>query len=126
MRELKPTCPASDHGQPEPRLPPAALARAAGLFRAMGDAPRLQLLDLLKQGELCVTEIVAAVKDKLSTVSQRLRILHGEGLVARRREGSHLFYRLADRHVVDLIRNALAHADELEASPARASQDEGE
>lgn len=104
---------------------PASLDRAAQLFRAMGDAPRLRILELLKQGERCVTEIVAAVNDKFSTVSQRLRILHGEGLIARRREGTHIYYALADRHVVDLIQNALAHAHELEASPAPSSP-EGE
>jgi ArsR family transcriptional regulator len=95
-----------------------ALERAARLFRALGDAPRLQALQLLTQGECCVTEIVAAVGEKFSTVSQRLRILRTEGLVTRRREGTHLYYALADRHVSGLIDNALAHADKLQAAPA--------
>src|SRR5262249_54009486 len=123
-KKADPTCRSSEHAHLEPRIPPAALERAAQLFRAMGDGPRLHLLDLLKQGELGVTEIVAAVNEKFSTVSQRLRILRGEGLIARRREGTHVFYRLADRHVVDLIRNALAHADELEARPAQTLSEE--
>jgi DNA-binding transcriptional ArsR family regulator len=84
----------------------------------MGDGPRLRLLDLLQGGERCVTEIVAAVNEKFSTVSQRLRVLRGEGLIARRREGNHIYYSLADRHVADLITNALAHARELNAAPA--------
>jgi ArsR family transcriptional regulator, lead/cadmium/zinc/bismuth-responsive transcriptional repressor len=84
----------------------------------MGDAPRLRILELLKKGELCVTEIVAAANEKFSTVSQRLRILRTEGLIVRRRAGNHLIYTLADRHVADLIQNALAHALELEANPA--------
>ena len=54
--------------------------------------------------------------EKFSTVSQRLRLLRGEGLIVRRREGTHLFYALADRHVADLIHNALAHAGELETA----------
>lgn len=82
----------------------------------MGDGPRLRLLKLLAQGERCVTEIVETVGEKFSTVSQRLRLLRGEGLIARRREGTHLFYALADRHVADLIHNALAHAGELESA----------
>ena len=69
-------------------------------------------------GERCVSELVDASGEKFSTVSQRLRLLRGEGLVLRRRAGTHLFYALADRHVVDLVRNALAHAAELERSPA--------
>jgi DNA-binding transcriptional ArsR family regulator len=73
---------------------------------------------LLQQGERCVTEIVAALHEKFSTVSQRLRLLRAEGLVVRRREGTHIYYTLADRHVADLIQNALAHAAELETAPA--------
>ena len=113
-----PTCKVSDHVHADLPLPPASLERAAELFRAMADAPRLRILDLLKQGELCVTEIVAAVNEKFSTVSQRLRILRKEGLIVRRRDGNHLYYALSDRHVADLIQNALAHALELEAAPS--------
>jgi len=88
----------------------------------MGDAPRLRILDLLKNRELCVTEIVAAVGEKFSTVSQRIRILRQEGLIVRRRDGNHLYYALSDRHVADLILNALAHANELIATLAAPSQ----
>jgi len=87
----------------------------------MGDGPRLRILELLGRRERCVTELVAAANEKFSTVSQRLRVLRTEGLIVRRREGNHLIYALADRHVADLIDNALAHALELEASPAHAS-----
>src|SRR5437879_491150 len=82
-----------------------SLGGAAQLFRAMGDVHRLRLLELLKHGERCVSAIVAAVGENFSTVSQRLRILRDEGLVARRRSGTHLFYVLADQHVADLIQN---------------------
>jgi DNA-binding transcriptional ArsR family regulator len=84
----------------------------------MGDPARLRILELLAQGEYCVTEIVTTLRDKFSTVSQRLRLLRGEGLVLRRREGTHLYYTLADRHVADLIHNALAHAGELTSGVA--------
>ncbi len=80
----------------------------------MGDPPRLRVLLMLSQGELCVTEIVQAMGEKFSTVSQRLRVLRSEGLVVRRRKSTHVYYALADRHVVDLILNAVAHASELE------------
>jgi ArsR family transcriptional regulator len=91
----------------------------------MGDAPRLRILQLLLQGERCASEIVDAVGEKFSTVSQRLRILRGEGLISRRRQGTHLFYALADRHVAGLIENALDHAAELEpaAGTGRISED---
>jgi ArsR family transcriptional regulator len=113
-------CDPSEHARLERKAPHhrvVALERAAGLFRALGDAPRLRILVLLAQGEWCVGEIVGALQEKFSTVSQRLRVLRNEGLVVRRREGTHLFYALADRHVADLIDNALAHAHETGDSP---------
>jgi DNA-binding transcriptional ArsR family regulator len=120
MKDRRPTCEPHEHpptGGGAVAQDVAGLDRAARLFRALGDAPRLQLLQLLTDGERCVTEIVAAVGEKFSTVSQRLRLLRTEGLVARRRQGKHIFYALADRHVSDLIHNALAHAAELAAAP---------
>ncbi len=123
VKETVPSCKVGDHGHAGEAIPPASLERAAQLFRAMADAPRLRILDLLKNGELCVTEVVAAVGQKFSTVSQRLRILRQEGLIVRRRDGNHIYYALADRHVADLILNALAHANELDAAPATATQE---
>src|SRR5437016_14182088 len=108
--ETKPGCRAGDHkhsarqGQLSSR---AALEGAANLFEAMGDEHRLRILELLRQGEWCVTELVEAVGEKFSTVSQRLRVLRSARLVVRRRQGTHVFYALADRHVADLIENAL-------------------
>ena len=87
---------------------------ASRLFRALGDAPRLRMLEYLMQGECCVTELVDALGEKFSTVSQRLRLLRSERLIVRRRDGTHLYYALADQHVTDLIENALAHASEME------------
>lgn len=92
-----------------------AIERAARLFRALGDGPRLRVLHYLAQGEACVSEIVSATAEKFPTVSQRLRVLRAEGLVIRRRKGLHVFYALADRHVAELLANALDHASELNA-----------
>jgi len=122
-KEPASACKIGDHKKLQRPAPPVSLERAAQLFRAMGDAPRLRILQLLKKGELCVTEIVTAANDKFSTVSQRLRILRTEGLILRRREGNHIIYALADRHVADLIQNALAHALELEDKPAPISRE---
>jgi ArsR family transcriptional regulator len=115
-----PTCRPGDHDSP-PRngaaSSPKALARAAQLLKAMGDEGRLRILEMLTEKERCVTEMVEALDEKFSTVSQRLRVLRSEGLTVRRRKGTHIFYALADRHVADLLHNALAHAGELQAGP---------
>ncbi|CAM2065411.1 Winged helix-turn-helix transcriptional regulator [Sulfidibacter corallicola] len=88
----------------------ATLEKAARIFRALGDPARLRILTVLSQGEACVSEL--ATKDQLSTVSQRLRVLHSEDIVRRKRNGKHIIYSLADRHVVEMILNALDHAGE--------------
>ena len=93
--------------------PAAAIDRAARIFRAAGDGPRLRLLQRLAGGELCVTEL--AEDDPLSTVSQRLRVLRMERLVKRRRDGKHIYYSLADDHIADLVQSAIEHAAEDDA-----------
>jgi DNA-binding transcriptional ArsR family regulator len=93
---------------------PQTLTRAAGFFRAAGEVERLRLLGHLLEGEWCVSELAAALGEGMSTVSQRLRVLRAEGLLARRRDGKHVYYALADDHVAKLIESALAHAAEDE------------
>jgi ArsR family transcriptional regulator, lead/cadmium/zinc/bismuth-responsive transcriptional repressor len=92
--------------------PPLVVERAAALFRALGDSARLSLLERLAGGEYCVTELADATGEGLSTISQRLRTLRSERLLKRRRVGKHVYYTLADQHVVDLIAAAIAHAAE--------------
>jgi ArsR family transcriptional regulator len=121
ISESVPHCRLGDHPKRDRlRATSESLDRASRIFRALGDAPRLRLLELLAEGESCVTEIVQTLGEKFSTVSQRLRLLRGEGLVRRRREGTHIYYALADQHVIDLVHNALAHAAELQDGPAGA------
>ncbi len=109
-------CSPDEHGhRAAPKRSPESVERAVRLFRALGDEARLRTLDLLVAGEACVTELADATGERVSTVSHRLRLLRSEGLVSRRREGRHIFYALADRHVVELIENALVHATEEHA-----------
>jgi DNA-binding transcriptional ArsR family regulator len=89
-----------------------AFSHAASLFRVAGDVARLKLLDRLSEREWCVTELADAAGVGLSTVSQQLRMLRAERIVERRRIGKHIYYSLADRHIIELIANALEHAAE--------------
>jgi DNA-binding transcriptional ArsR family regulator len=119
-----PSCDAREHVRRGPKRAATsddAFERAAALFRVVADATRLKLLERLAEGEWCVTELAEAAGSSLSTVSQQLRMLRSERIVARRRAGKHIFYSLADAHVRDLIRNALEHAAE---HPAPASEEE--
>jgi len=63
------------------------------LFRTIGDASRLRLLQMLSQHELSVSELVRVLSLPQSTVSRHLRALKDEGLVADRPAGSATYYR---------------------------------
>src|ERR1700691_2433346 len=65
------------------------------LFRALGDPTRLRLLNLMAEQEICVcyfTEVIGAPQPK---ISRHLAYLRRAGLVAARREGKWMHYRLA-------------------------------
>ena len=78
---------------------------------------------MLSRGERCVTEIVQRGGKSSPPCRSGSRVLRDQGLIVRRRKGVHIFYALADRHVADLIHNALAHAAELEAAPASGNKE---
>jgi ArsR family transcriptional regulator len=118
-QHLDPDCAPGEHSQRKRGrrvVDDDAFERAASLFRAAGDVARLKLLDRLAEGEWCVTELADAAGVGLSTVSQQLRLLRAERIVARRRDGKHIYYRLADGHVRELIESALDHAAEDDAA----------
>jgi ArsR family transcriptional regulator len=109
-----PACAHSDHAVNTGAVLPdaAAVAAASSMFRALGDPQRLALLVRLSAGETCVTELAGAEGEKISTVSARLRALHAVQLVRSRREAKHVFYSVADDHVLTLVENAIDHAIE--------------
>jgi DNA-binding transcriptional ArsR family regulator len=98
-----------------PPVADEAFSRAAAIFRAIGDVPRLRLLEQLDRGERCVSELAEICGAKISTLSQQLRVLRSEKIVKQRRDGKHVFYSLADDHVRELIHAALEHASEPHA-----------
>ena len=110
-----PACNHDDVAQPPVRST-EVLERAASILRAAGEPGRLRLLELLLPAERCVTELAQLSGDSLPTVSARLRVLRGERLLSRRREGKHQFYALADNHVAELVQGVLEHAGEEEDS----------
>lgn len=90
---------------------PEEATRLAELFRLLGDPTRARLLyALLEAGELCVCDLSDAVEVSDTAVSHALRLLRTAGIVAGRRSGRMIYYRLADAHVrllLDLSREHL-------------------
>lgn len=84
-------------------LTPAKIDGISNLFKACGDPGRLQILHALEQQEMCVCDLAALLGVSESAVSHQLRLLRTMGLVANRREGVVLYYRLVDRRFAQLI-----------------------
>ena len=86
--------------------------RASGLLKALADPTRMRILLSMKQGELCVCDLSHLLGMSQSAISHQLRVLRDNRLVSWRREGRQVFYRLADRHVEEILEDALEHAGE--------------
>lgn len=86
--------------------------QVAEFFRVLGDGTRVRLLMLLADGEKRVSTLSEEVGMSLSAVSHQLRILRGASLIAARREGKAVFYRLADDHVHAILHMTLEHLEE--------------
>lgn len=71
------------------------LVRAASLFHALSDPTRLGVLELLREGELCVCELQDAIDAAQSRLSFHLKVLKEAGLVTDRKEGRWSYYALA-------------------------------
>lgn len=72
------------------------LSPLVATFKALGDESRLRTFNVLRDGELCVCQIVELLGLAPSTVSKHMSILKQAGLVASRKEGRWIYYRLAD------------------------------
>ena len=80
-----------------------ALAR---MFHALSDPTRVKILERLRGGERCVCELTDLLDAAQSRLSFHLKTLRDAGLVADRREGRWVYYRLAPEGVA-LLRTAL-------------------
>jgi ArsR family transcriptional regulator len=72
-------------------------------FKALSHPTRLQILDMLRLGEVCVCHIEAALAKRQAYVSQQLMILREAGLVEARKDGLQVFYRIADPTTAALL-----------------------
>jgi ArsR family transcriptional regulator len=75
----------------------------ANLFRVLGHPARVRILELLREEELSVGALQAALDLDSGGTSQHLAALRRIGLVESRREGTSVYYRVDDAHVFDLL-----------------------
>jgi DNA-binding transcriptional ArsR family regulator len=75
----------------------------ADFFRVLGHPARIRLLQLLRDGERSVSDLQAALELDSSGTSQHLGALRKQGVLASRRDGTSVYYRIKDPRVLQLL-----------------------
>src|ERR1700749_4690012 len=94
-------------------------------FQALGDRTRLRLLNLMREQEICVCYFVEVLGQPQPKISRHLAYLRRAGLVAARREGKWMHYRLTeptDIHAARIfreVREVLANNPEMQRDKER-------
>ena len=94
------------------------------VFSALGDSNRLRIVLALRQGELCVCQIVSLLELANSTVSRHLQILRETGVIESYKQGRWVYYRIASDPEGRMLVRALLPMLSLAEASARAAEDE--
>src|SRR5262245_1358938 len=87
-------------------LPEDLAELIARRFRALGDPLRVRILDQLRDQELSVSTLAERLGAGQQNVSKHLAVLIDSGMLARRKDGTHVYYRIADEAVFTLDRKS--------------------
>lgn len=88
------------------------LDKMESLLNVASDFTRLKILYSISDGEKSVSEIVEEVGASQSLVSHQIKVLKKANLVSSRKEGTRVFYQLADDHIVQLLKIVYEHVME--------------
>jgi len=73
------------------------------VLKAIAHPIRLQIVELLQAGEMCVGDIVKALGGKQAITSQQLNMMKAKGVLSCRRDGARVYYRIENRNVIKLL-----------------------
>ncbi|MBI3989826.1 MAG: helix-turn-helix transcriptional regulator [candidate division NC10 bacterium] len=79
------------------------LEQKAEFLKALAQPTRLKILDLLKDGERCVCDIFPAIGEQQSNVSRHLQLMKRAGVLASRKDGLRVLYRIKDGKITRLL-----------------------
>ncbi|MFZ9368429.1 MAG: ArsR/SmtB family transcription factor [Burkholderiaceae bacterium] len=77
----------------------------AGYFSLLSEPTRLKILHAVCEGERTVGEIVSHVESTQANVSRQINMLYRAKILSRRKEGTQVFYRIADQKTIDLCQS---------------------
>jgi len=75
----------------------------SNVFKALAHPTRIQIIKLLKDGEMCVCDILPNLDSEQSNTSQHLTILKNQGIVESKKDGSKVIYSIKNTEVYDMI-----------------------
>ena len=78
-------------------------ALEAGIFSVLAHTARLHILQLMREGEVCVCHIQAVLGQRQAYISQHLIALRQAGLVRSRRDGLRVYYRVTDPRILAVL-----------------------
>ncbi len=96
--------------------PHERLEKAAEVLRVVAHPVRLGILEILENGEKNVTEICQQLGAAQAYISQQLTLLKARGVLASRKDGAQVFYRIAFPAVLKIIHCVCAQQEGFEAS----------
>jgi len=79
------------------------LQKRLNICKAVANSTRLRILDLLRDSEKCVCELLPLLDMEQSNVSQHLNILRNAGIVVSRRKGQHVLYKVRNAKIFDVM-----------------------
>ena len=88
----------------KPPFPKTTYERNAVIYKLLANPKRLEILNLLKQKELAVEELVKTLKLPKANISQHLAILRHARLVSVRRNRLNVYYKITDPKIVEPCR----------------------
>ena len=80
------------------------------MFKAFADENRIQILELLRDGERCACMLLEEMKITQPTLSHHMKILCDSGIVVGRKEGKWMHYSISE----DGLKNAIHYLNELQ------------
>ena len=120
----KPVCSVAPGLSDRPLLSPVQAGGLASLFKVLANDTRLRLLHaLIKADELCVTDLARSIGMKPQAVSNQIQRLNDLGIIASRREGNNIYYRVVDLCVRTLLDQGLCLVEEVTACSRRSSSE---
>jgi len=85
------------------------LERLSEIYRLFGSVPRLKILIHLNKGECSVNELSEVSEISQSATSHQLKDLKQSRIIRSRKEGMNVFYSLADKHIVEMLKSGIEH-----------------